>query len=166
MKRGSEESKSTGVYIPAQGQNEQYWARNPCNHTPQSWSQSLRIWWGCGQDWTVYCWWCLLYRFGSGRGYCRVFSWLYILIFLGSMGVGITNAEAITAVMPAKMMESFIVYCGWIYMRGCYCVLSCLVCWFLGRMLFPNFRFNLGLAPLLYPWLTNLLVHMAAIKDI
>lgn len=32
-------------YIPAQGQNESSWAHNPCNHTPQSQSQLLRIWW-------------------------------------------------------------------------------------------------------------------------
>lgn len=34
-------------------------------------------------------------------------------------GDGITNAEATTATMPARMMESFIVCCGWVYMRGC-----------------------------------------------
>lgn len=34
-------------------------------------------------------------------------------------GDGITNAEATTATMPARMTESFIVCCGWVYMRAC-----------------------------------------------
>lgn len=33
-------------------------------------------------------------------------------------GNGITNAEATTAAMLARMMESFIFCCGWIYKRG------------------------------------------------